>query len=90
MPGSVSVWSFLGSIKGVGPWIGVLAIAFYVGSDHASITNRLDNLARTDTVNMVTIHQDLRELRRGIDTLTARQQRITCYLIQNRGPECAK
>lgn len=90
MPGGLSAWTFLGSAKGIGPWIAILALAFYVGSDHATIVSRQDALAHADTVNMVNVRGDLWRIQKQVDTIAVRQQREMCYIIHNVGPECAK
>jgi len=78
----------LGHVKSFGPWAGLVALAFYVGADRRGLTNQLDNLARTDTVNMATIHRDLLLLKVGQDSLVSGQHRLTCYILKGQSPEC--
>jgi len=88
MPGGVSAGGVIGLLKT--PWIGVVVLAFFVGTDHATTSNRLDILAHTDTVTVQTIHRDLRDIIINQDSLSAREHRHFCYLSHNIGSECAR
>lgn len=90
MPGGLTLASVAGLFKGWGPWVGVAVLAFYVGGDRTAIDKRMDSLAHDDTVNMTVIHGALRELKVGQDSLAAGQRQLTCYVLNNRSPGCAR
>lgn len=87
---SVPIAGALGALRAWGPWAGVVAIAFYVGADRAGVDNRLQNLARDDTANMVMIHRDLRDIDAKVDTLIMQHRRLTCFVLKNSGPDCPR
>ena len=86
MPNGLSVSTLFGLVKN--PWMGVVALAFLLGWDRSSLESKVDSKA--DTVAVLLVRHDFHELTTKVDTVMARQQRILCYLIQNRGPECMK
>lgn len=86
----MTVPAAFGFAKAVSPWVGIVAIAFYVGSDRATIDSKMAALAHADTTNMVVIHGALHDLSVKVDSVAAGQRQLTCYILNNRSPECRR